>query len=328
MRMLSPPSIQTRWPDTPRLIIATVVSQYEVQLCIDPQLCRWLILRQCHRGKDMSIDGLQHITFEVHDSVALVTLNRPDQMNTWTPIMSRDLSDAMYECDENDDIRAVVITGAGRAFCAGADLSGGEEGFTDRVEIQRPPMWPYQVRKPVIAAINGAAVGVGITYPMLADIRLANATAKIGFAMVRRGILPELASHVTVNQVAGFSRAADLLMTGRIISGQEAADMGLISEAIDSDKLLDRAMEIAQDIATNTAPVSVAVTKALMWQNLGANITKLMETEGKFIDWLGQSTDVKVGVQAFLNKQTPQWQMSPTKDVPEDLADLLKRPAG
>lgn len=104
--------------------------------------------------------------------------------------------------------------------------------------------------------------------------------------------------------------------------------MGLISEAIDSDKLLDRAMEIAQDIATNTAPVSVAVTKALMWQNLGANITKLMETEGKFIDWLGQSTDVKVGVQAFLNKQTPQWQMSPTKDVPEDLADLLKRPAG
>ena len=276
----------------------------------------------------MNIDGLQHITFEVHDKVALVTLNRPDQMNTWTPIMSRDLSDAMYECDENDDIRAVIITGAGRAFCAGADLSGGEEGFTDRVEIQRPPMWPYQIRKPVIAAINGAAVGVGITYPMLADIRIANATAKIGFAMVRRGILPELASHVTVNQVTGFSRAADLLMTGRIISGQEAADMGLISEAVDSDKLLDRAMEIAQDIATNTAPVSVAVTKALMWQNIGANIPKLMETEGKFINWLGQSTDVEVGVQAFLQKQTPQWQMSPTKDVPEDLADLLTRPAG
>ena len=163
-------------------------------------------------------------------------------------------------------------------------------------------MWPYQIRKPVIAAINGAAVG-GITYPMLADIRIANATAKIGFAIVRRGILPELASHVTVSQVTGFSRAADLLMTGRIISGQEAADMGLISEAVDSDKLLDRAMEIAQDIATNTAPVSVAVTKALMWQNIGANIPKLMETEGKFINWLGQSTDVKVGVQAFLQNK-------------------------
>ena len=276
----------------------------------------------------MNVDELQQITFDVQDKVALVTLNRPDQMNTWTPIMSRDLSDAMYECDENDDIRAVVITGAGRAFCAGADLSGGEDGFTERTEIKRPPMWPYQVRKPVIAAINGAAVGVGITYSMLADIRLATPTAKIGFAMVRRGILPELASHVTVSQVAGFSRAADLLMTGRIFSGQDAADMGLISEVADNDHLLQRAMEIAQDIAINTAPVSVAMTKALMWQNLGANIPKLMETEGKLIDWLGQSTDVKVGVQAFLKKQTPQWEMSPTKDVPEHLAGLFKRPAG
>tara|TARA_B100000900_G_scaffold251828_1_gene214586 strand:+ start:1578 stop:2408 length:831 start_codon:yes stop_codon:yes gene_type:complete len=276
----------------------------------------------------MNVDELQQITFDVQNKVALVTLNRPDQMNTWTPIMSRDLSDAMYECDENDDIRAVVITGAGRAFCAGADLSGGEDGFTERTEIKRPPMWPYQVRKPVIAAINGAAVGVGITYSMLADIRLATPTAKIGFAMVRRGILPELASHVTVSQVAGFSRAADLLMTGRIFSGQDAADMGLISEVAENDHLLHRAMEIAQDIAINTAPVSVAMTKALMWQNLGANIPKLMETEGKLIDWLGQSTDVKVGVQAFLTKQTPQWEMSPTEDIPEHLADLIKRPAG
>ena len=118
----------------------------------------------------MNIAGLQQITFEVHEKVALVTLNRPDQMNTWTPIMSRDLSDAMYECDENDDIRAVVVTGAGRAFCAGADLSGGEEGFTSKTTITRPQLWPYQVRKPVIAAINGAAVGVGITYAMLADM--------------------------------------------------------------------------------------------------------------------------------------------------------------
>jgi enoyl-CoA hydratase/carnithine racemase len=104
--------------------------------------------------------------------------------------------------------------------------------------------------------------------------------------------------------------------------------MGLISEVADNDRLLQRAMEIAQDIAINTAPVSVAMTKALMWQNLGANIPKLMETEGKLIDWLGQSTDVKVGVQAFLKKQTPQWEMSPTKDVPEHLAGLFKRPAG
>ena len=103
-------------------MIAIVVSQYELQLSIDPKLGRWLILRRCNRGKDMNIDGLQQITFEVHEKVALVTLNRPDQMNTWTPVMSRDLSDAMYECDENDDIRAVIVTGAGRAFCAGCLL--------------------------------------------------------------------------------------------------------------------------------------------------------------------------------------------------------------
>ena len=275
----------------------------------------------------MNIQELQQIDFEVTDQVALVTLNRPEQMNTWTPVMSRELSDAMYECDENDNIRAVVITGAGRAFCAGADLSGGEDGFTSKTKITRPPMWPYQVRKPVIAAINGAAVGVGITYSMLADIRLATPTAKIGFAMVRRGILPELASHVTVSQVAGFSRAADLLMTGRIISGQEASDMGVVGETHDGEVLLDRAMEIAKDIAVNTAPVSVAMTKALMWQNLGANIPQLMDTEGKLIAWLGESPDVKEGVQAFFDKRAPQWQMSPTKDVPADLIALTQKPA-
>ncbi|RPG29110.1 MAG: hypothetical protein CBC52_005675 [Gammaproteobacteria bacterium TMED92] len=274
----------------------------------------------------MNINELQHISFDIQDRVALVTLNRPDQMNTWTPIMSRELSDAMYECDENDDIRAVVVTGAGRAFCAGADLSGGEDGFTSKTTITRPPMWPYQVRKPVIAAINGAAVGVGITYAMLADMRLATTSAKIGFAMVRRGILPELASHITVSQVAGFSRAADLLMTGRIISGQEAADMALISEATDQAALMNRALEIAHDIATNTAPVSVALTKALMWQNVGANIPQLMDTEGKLIAWLGGSADVKEGVQAFLQKRSPEWQMSPRHDIPEELA-ALTRPA-
>lgn len=276
----------------------------------------------------MNYEEFQQIEFKVQDRVALVTLNRPEQMNTWTPIMSRELSDAMYECDENDDIRAVVVTGAGRAFCAGADLSGGEEGFTSKTTITRPQLWPYQVRKPVIAAINGAAVGVGITYAMLADMRLATTTAKIGFAMVRRGILPELASHVTVSQVAGFSRAADLLMTGRLISGQEAATMGLIGDAVEQESLLARALDIAQDIATNTAPVSVALTKALIWQNLSANIPQLMETEGRLINWLGDTPDVKEGVSAFMQKRDPKWQMSPTNDIPEELAELTRRSKG
>ena len=266
----------------------------------------------------------QQIQFDVQDGVALVTLNRPDQMNTWTPVMARELSDAMYECDEDDRIRAVILTGSGRAFCAGADLSGGEGGFTEKTKITRPTKWPYQIGKPVIAAINGAAVGVGITYAMLADIRIAAARAKIGFAMVRRGILPELASHVTVSQVAGFSNAADLLLTGRIMSGEEAKEKGIVSESLEAEVLLERAKAIANDIAQNTAPVSVALSKKLLWQNIASNIPQLMETEGKLINWLGDSVDVKEGVKAFFEKREPNWSMSPSRDIPEDLLNLTK----
>ena len=266
----------------------------------------------------------EQIQLSIENRVALITLNRPDQMNTWTPIMSRELSDAMYECDDNDQVRAVILTGAGRAFCAGADLSDGEGGFTGKTKITRPTKWPYQISKPVIAAINGAAVGVGITYAMLADIRLAAVKAKIGFAMVRRGILPELASHVTVSQVAGFSNAAELLLTGRMMSGAEAQIKGIVSESLDTEVLLERARAIADDIALNTAPVSVALSKKLLWQNIASNIPQLMETEGKLINWLGESEDVKEGVKAFFEKREPNWSMSPSRDIPEDLIKLTK----
>lgn len=264
----------------------------------------------------------EQIKLEVDAGVATVTLFRPEQLNTWTPIMSRELSEAMQECDNNDAIRAVIVTGAGRAFCAGADLSGGEGGFTARegdtpAQPVSAAIWPYQIRKPVIAAINGAAVGVGLTYPMLADIRLAADTAKLGFAMVRRGILPELASHITVAQVAGFSNAADLLLTGRIITGSEAKEMGIVSEALPKEDLLDRARTIADDIAKNTAPVSVALSKQLLWEGIADKMPPLMAKEGKIIQWLGASIDVKEGVQAFLEKRDPQWQMSVAKDIPE-----------
>jgi len=262
---------------------------------------------------------LTDVIFEVQDRVATVTLNRPEQMNTWTAKLAEDLSETMYECDENDDIRAVIITGAGRAFCAGADMSGGESGFTPN-RAARPPKWPYQIRKPVIAAINGAAIGVGITYPMLADIRIAAENAKIGFAMVRRGILPELASHITTAQVAGFSNAADLLLTGRIMSAGEAKDMGVLSAVLPREELLSHAQSIAQDIAQNTAPVSVALSKQLLWENFADRAPALMATEGKIISWLGSSSDAKEGVQAFLEKRDPEWQMSPSKDIPEEFA--------
>ncbi|MGK0222561.1 MAG: enoyl-CoA hydratase/carnithine racemase [Limisphaerales bacterium] len=270
--------------------------------------------QQC--GGEMTFE---QITLEVDGQVAVVTLNRPERLNTWTDIMSRELSEAMYSCDEDDNVRAIVITGAGRAFCAGADISGGDSAFAprERVKQNRPPLWPYMVRKPVIAAINGAAIGVGITYPMLADVRLVAEQAKIGFAMVRRGILPELASHLTVAQVAGFSNAADLLLTGRIITGSVAVEMGLASECLPKDELMPRAMAIAQDIAANTAPVSVALSKKLLWEGLATKIPGMMLSEGKILQWLGTSADMKEGVQSFLEKRPPEWKMSVSKDIPE-----------
>jgi enoyl-CoA hydratase/carnithine racemase len=264
--------------------------------------------------------NFKQITLQTEGQVAVVTLNRPEKLNAWTDIMSRELSDAMYACDEDDNVRAVVITGAGRAFCAGADISGGDSAFAprERAKPNRPQMWPYMVRKPVIAAINGAAIGVGMTYPMLADVRLVAEHAKIGFAMVRRGILPELASHLTVAEVAGFSNAADLLLTGRIITGPNAQAMGMASECLPKEDLLPRAMAIATDIAVNAAPVSVALSKQLLWEGLAAKIPDMMRSEGKILQWLGTSADMKEGVQSFLEKRPPSWQMSVAKDIPDN----------
>ncbi len=262
--------------------------------------------------------NFEQIKLTIEGETAVITLDRPEKLNTWTDVMSRELSEAMYSCDENDGVRAIIITGAGRAFCAGADISGGDSAFAPRERVKsKPPLWPYMVRKPVIAAINGAAIGVGMTYPMLADIRLVAEHAKIGFAMVRRGILPELASHLTVAQVAGHSNAADLLLTGRIIAGPEAQAMGLASECLPKEDLLPRAMAIADDIATNAAPVSVALSKRLLWEGLASKIPDMMHTEGKMLQWLGTSADMKEGVMSFLEKRPAKWQMSVATDIPD-----------
>ena len=267
--------------------------------------------------------AFEQIELKVSAGIATVTLNRPERMNAWTNRMNCELTAAMRACEADDAVRVVVVTGAGRAFCAGADLSAGEGSFAGgrAGDTPRPaePFWPYQVRKPVIAAINGAAIGVGITYPMLADIRLVSTQAKVSFAMVRRGVLPELASHITAAQVCGFSRAADLLLTGRTISGSEAHAMGLASEVLAPEQLLPRAMAMAADIVANTAPVSVALTKALLWEEVAARIPAMMQKEGRLLAWLGTQADVKEGVMSFLEKRTPEWQMRISTDYPDAL---------
>jgi len=262
--------------------------------------------------------GYEHILFEVHDGVALVTLNRPEAMNTWTALMATELTDAMQRSHDEDAIRAVVLTGAGdKAFCAGADLTRGGGTFSgrERPAETRTPVYPFQISKPVIAAINGHAVGVGITYPMLADVRIVAENAKIAFAFVRRGVLPELASHVTVAKVAGLSGAAELLLTGKTIKGKEAAEIGIASRALPAAEVLPAAMEMARDIAVNTAPASVAVAKRLLWEGMSSNVPDMMRREGPLFAWLGNQPDAREGVVSFVEKRSPKWSLS-AKDVP------------
>lgn len=259
---------------------------------------------------------LETVLYEVDRGVATITLNRPQAMNAWTPRLSDDLQVAMGAADADDAVRAVVVTGAGKAFCAGADLSDGESGFLAGRSggDDRPRRMPHHVRKPVIAAINGHAVGVGITYPMLCDIRIASETAKIQYAMVRRGIVPELGSHVILPRVIGFSRAADLLLTGRMILGAEAAELGLVSRALPADQVLDAALEMARDIAINVAPVSAAIAKRLMWEGLNTGVDEMIMTEGKLIPKVAASPDAGEGVRAFFEKREPRWSMSVNDD--------------
>ena len=262
--------------------------------------------------------NLETVLYQVRDGVATVTLNRPDAMNAWTSQLSDELSLAMGAADADDDVRAVVLTGAGKAFCAGADLSAGESGFLagGASAQEGPRLMPYKVRKPVIAAINGHAVGVGITYPMLCDIRIVSETAKIQYAMVRRGILPELGSHVLLPRVIGFSRAADLLLTGRLIMGTEAAEMGLASRAVPADQVLAVAMEMARDIAVNVSPVSAALAKQLMWDGMNTSVDHMIMTEGKLLPGLTAAPDSGEGVRAFFEKRAPKWRSRVSSDMP------------
>ena len=262
------------------------------------------------------------ILLDVKDQVATITLNRPQRMNAWTGRMAAELGDAMAACNENDDVRAVVLTGAGRAFCAGADMGGGKGtfgNFEQRNREQagkRPGLLPWQLDKPVIAAINGHAIGVGITYPMTCDIRFVAEDAKIQFAFVRRGVIPELASHVIVARVVGLSNAADLLLSGRVIRGSEAAELGLASQALPAKEVLPAAIERARDIAVNAAPVSVAISKRLLWEGVTSSVPEMQRRELPLFTWTGNQADSREGVTAFLEKRTPEWKLSVVRDKP------------
>lgn len=259
------------------------------------------------------------ILYTVDDGVALVTLNRPEKLNAMTAQMGAEMADAMAQADGDDDVRAVVVTGAGRAFCAGADLGGGDRfaGGWGGVEREYRRMMPMDVRKPVIAAINGAAVGAGLTWPLQADVRYVARDAKLAFSFVRRGVLPELASHVILPRLAGLSRAAELLLSGRTFLGDEAVEYGVATRSLAAEDVLPQAMALARDIAINAAPLPVAIAKRLLWEGTGIDLAEWRKNEGRLFNLTIKHPDSREGTKAFLEKRAPKWGGSVNRDFPE-----------
>jgi len=241
----------------------------------------------------------EQVRFEVAGQVATITLNRPERRNAWTRRMGIEMRHALQQADEHDDVRAVVVTGAGRDFCVGADLEGGGTVFeearaSEQEKAARLSLKAWEVRKPVIAALNGAVAGVGATLPLQWDIRLAGESTRITFVFVKRGLVPEAASTWLLPRLVGMSRAADLLLTGRLISAREALD-----------------------IAEQTAPVAVALTKQLLWHMTGELDPAAAERlDAQVFGWTTQSPDAREGIRAFLEKRPARWKMKPAADAP------------
>jgi enoyl-CoA hydratase/carnithine racemase len=264
----------------------------------------------------------EEILYEVDDGVALVTLNRPEKLNAMTARMGAEMGDAMAEADGDDAVRAVVLTGAGRAFCAGADLGSGDQfaGGWGGVEREYRRMMPMEVRKPVIAALHGPAVGAGLTWPLQADIRYVASDAKLAFAFVRRGVLPELASHVILPRLAGLARASELLLSGRTFLGDEAVEYGVATRALPVDEVLPAALELARDIAVNAAPLPVAISKRLLWEGIGIDLAEWRKREGKLFAQTIRHPDAREGTVAFFEKRAPKWTGSLSKEYPDELS--------
>lgn len=274
----------------------------------------------------MSTD-LETIRLDVADGVATIRLSRPDRLNAWTPRMGVELFGAIHRLDRDDAVRAIVVTGEGRAFCAGADLAAGGDTFAGEgtwathAEVERRTQ-PWNMRTPVIAAINGPAVGVGATVPLSWDIRLASDRAKIGFVFTRRGLVPEANSTWLLPRLVGTSRALEILLSGRLLTADEALAYGLVSRVVPHDLLMQEAHALARDIATNAAPVSVAITKRLVWRHLlEPDPRAAKQREDACFHWSGKQPDAAEGITAFLEKREPRWTMPKTTDLPVDLGD-------
>jgi enoyl-CoA hydratase/carnithine racemase len=268
------------------------------------------------------------VLYSVSDGVATITLNRPDKLNALTTEMIEGLFAAFDQTDSDDGVRAVIVTGAGRAFCAGADLSRGARTFDYRrnagaAESHRDPggalaLRIYRSLKPVIAAINGPAVGVGATMTLPMDIRIMADTARVGFIFAARGIVPDGAASWFLPRIVGISLALEWCLTARVLPASEALAGGLVRRLCPAGEVVAVATQLAAEIAVNAAPVSAVITRQLLWQMLGAEHPMAAHRiESRAIFDTGRMADSAEGVAAFLEKRDPNWTLTPSTDLPE-----------
>jgi len=258
------------------------------------------------------------VLFEHHDRTAVITLHRPEVRNAFNGEMSRALAEALARADEDDDIRVVVLTGTPPAFCAGADMKSGGDTFAKRDEATFSaaalPYTAWQVRKPVIAAVNGHAIGVGFTITLHCDLRIFADDARYGVVQTRRGVMGDAYSHWTLPRIVGMAAAADILLTGRMFDGHEALRLGLCNRVLPSDEVLPVALELAGNIAANTAPLSVAYSKQLLWDSWNLSLSEIEVLETEYHHYLMSHGDAREGVLAFLERRQPQWKGRVSRD--------------
>src|SRR5436309_11450100 len=268
----------------------------------------------------------EQILYDVADSVATITLNRPDHLNAVTARSIDELIAAFDAADADDGVRAVIVTGAGRAFCAGADLGAGGRTF-DRADRStadehrdgggRVTLRIFDLKKPVIAAINGPAVGFGITLTLPMDVRIASTAARIGFVFARRGVVPEACSTWFLPRLVGISQAAEWVYTGRVFGADEALAARLVSRVVAPEALLPTARQLALEIAQNTSAVSVTLARQMMWKLLGADHpAEAHRLDSLAMFWTGRSADAREGVSAFLEKRPARFLLRPSTDLP------------
>lgn len=270
---------------------------------------------------------MSHLLFDVQSHIATLTLNQPEKRNAYSPEMAVKLTQYLRQCDVDPNIRVVIITGAGDAFCVGLDLNDVRERGEDNkpVDTNNHPTqrvlrtYPFQISKPVICAINGAAGGFGAAYPLTCDIRLAAEEANIAFSFVKWGLIPEMGTTWTLPRLIGIEKTSDLLLTGRKVSGKEAAEMGLVLRAVPRDKLMAEARRLATEIAEGSSPTAVSIVKKMTWGRMmdEGELYRAIYEDDDAIAWAIKSPDAKEGNAAFFEKRPANWVEVETQDLPQ-----------